>query len=176
MLSFQVLVWLDLLFVSKNLQKSGPSWIPRLGWAFLVSCILIFALEIVSEILLVLQENPFVVLQVYRAFLSIYLLILLVITIVFGIRFFCVVNNSQTDTVSARAKRSKRNLTRLVIFSSFILLGGLIIAVVSSEGSVIVFLFGLFFPLLQFLSTQLLLGATLRYLLSRVCWTVLLCF
>jgi hypothetical protein len=90
--------------------------------------VFLFVLEVCIQLLLLFNiDNP-IVFYVYRALISAYIVALLLVTVVFGIRLHQVLNSKQAtpSKLGSRARSSRASITRLIVVSSVLLFMGLV--------------------------------------------------
>ncbi len=118
--TLQVLLWIDMLVKIKRMQLTSPRWV----WiSFFVWLIVLSIFEITIELLLIFNVDAVAVVRAYRIILSAFLLALLIMVAIFGVRFFYVMRDvaPAASAGSEARRRSRSNLTRLVLLSAALL-------------------------------------------------------
>jgi hypothetical protein len=126
--TLQVLLWIDMLVKIKRMHLTSPRWV----WiSFFIWLIVLSVFEITIELLLLFNVDAVAVVRAYRIILAFFLLALLIMVTVFAVRFFYVMRDV-APPVSAGSevrRRSRANLTRLVLISAALLFGAFIATV-----------------------------------------------
>jgi hypothetical protein len=126
--TLQVLVWIDMLIKIKRMQLTSPRWV----WiSFFVWLIVLSVFEITIELLLLFNVDAVAVVRAYRIILAFFILSLLIMVTVFAVRFFYVMRGvaPPVSPGSEVRRRSRANLTRLVLISAALLFCAFIAAV-----------------------------------------------
>jgi hypothetical protein len=126
--TMQILMWVEFVLSVKSLKPVAATWSPRLRWIMIPVLMFLFVLEISIQLLLLFNiENP-IVFYVYRGLISAYIVALLVVTVIFGIRLYQVLNSKQAtpSKLGARARASRASITRLIVVSCALLFVGLV--------------------------------------------------
>ncbi len=121
----QVLLWIDSLIMIKRMALTSPRWV----WiSFFVWLAILVAFEFAVEGVLLAGIEVVLVVRIYRAILALFLFVLLIMVAVFGFRFVYVMSTASpaASAVNEARRRSRKNLTRMVLISAAILLAALI--------------------------------------------------